>query len=42
MAFKDRTGEVNRATNGMLMRIEIYRNNHDIDVLFEDGTLVKK
>lgn len=41
MAFKDRTGEVNRATNGMLMRIEIYRNNHDIDVLFEDGTLVK-
>lgn len=36
----DRVGEVNRANNGMLMKIVAYRSSKDIDIRFEDGTLV--
>ena len=36
----DRTGETNRANNGLLMTIIAYRNSRDIDILFEDGTVV--
>ena len=38
---KDRVGEVNKATNGMMMRIIDYRSANDIDVQFEDGKVVK-
>ena len=33
-------GESNIANNGMKMFIIAYRNNEDIDILFEDGTIV--
>lgn len=36
----DKIGEVAVATNGMKMKIIAYRNCHDIDVQFEDGTVV--
>lgn len=35
-----RIGEVNRAKNGMLMKIIEYGNVRNIDVQFEDGTVV--
>ena len=34
-----RVGETRMASNGMTMRIVEYRNNADIDVQFEDGTV---
>ena len=37
----DRIGEVNRNTNGELMRIIAYRNAMDIDIQFEDGAVVR-
>jgi hypothetical protein len=37
---KDRVGEVNRANNGMLMKIVAYRSSYDIDIQFEDGVIV--
>lgn len=36
----DRTGETNIANNGMKMTIIAYRKNNDIDIQFEDGTIV--
>ena len=39
--FNDRTGETNIAKNGQKMTIIAYRNSMDIDVQFEDGTIVK-
>ena len=38
---KERIGEENISTNGMKMKIIAYRNAGDIDVQFEDGTIVK-
>ena len=38
----DRVGETNRALNGMMMTIIAYRNSKDIDIQFEDGTIIKK
>lgn len=37
----DRTGETKRAINGMLMTIIEYRKSNDIDIQFEDGTIVR-
>lgn len=37
----DRTGETKRAANGMLMTIIEYRKSNDIDIQFEDGTIVR-
>ena len=36
----NRIGEINIATNGQSMRIVAYRKSKDIDVEFEDGTIV--
>lgn len=38
---EDRTNEENIGKNGMRMKILAYRNSSDIDVQFEDGTIVK-
>ena len=38
--IQDKTGETNMATNGQLMTIVAYRGCRDLDVRFEDGTLV--
>lgn len=38
--FKDRTGETSIASNGMQMKIITYKNANDIDIEFEDGTIV--
>ena len=35
-----RVGEKNNANNGLVMEIIEYRNKDDIDVKFEDGTVV--
>ena len=37
----DRTGEINIANNGMKMTIIKYNKWEDIDIQFEDGTIVK-
>ena len=37
----NRLGTTNRAKNGQLMTIIAYRSNRDIDVRFEDGTIVQ-
>ncbi len=37
----DRIGETNRAANGMLITIIAYRESKDIDIQFEDGTIVR-
>ena len=37
----DRTGEALKNNNGRLMKICSYNNSNDIDVCFEDGTIVK-
>ena len=37
----DRTGETNIATNGQVMTIVKYRGCNDIDIQFEDETIVK-
>jgi hypothetical protein len=39
--LNDRTGEINRARNGQSMEIIAYRGNADIDIKFQDGTIVK-
>lgn len=39
---KDRTGEIYTFSDWRTMKVVGYRNNKDIDVLFNDGTLVKK
>lgn len=39
--IKSRVGETNIANNGMLMTIIAYRSCTDIDIKFEDGTIVK-
>jgi DNA-directed RNA polymerase subunit RPC12/RpoP len=40
--FTDRTGEINiNNRQGLLMTIIVYRNSKDIDVQFEDGTIVE-
>ena len=36
-----RVGESNIANNGQTMTIIEYRNSNDIDIQFEDGTIVK-
>lgn len=36
----DRVGEIGTATNGMKMRVIAYRSATDIDIQFEDGTIV--
>ena len=36
----DRIGETNIAANGMTIKIVTYRSAHDLDVTFEDGTIV--
>lgn len=38
---KDRIGEISIASNGMQMKIIAYRNAHDIDIMFEDGSIVR-
>lgn len=40
-SIKDRTGETNYSYYGQLMTIVKYRNATDLDVEFEDGTIVK-
>jgi hypothetical protein len=37
----NRVGETRIAHNGMRMRVMVYRWNKDIDVQFEDGTVVE-
>ena len=37
----DRINETSKATNGQIMKIIDYRKSNDIDVEFEDGTIVK-
>ena len=37
----DRIGETARAGNGQMMKIIAYRGSNDIDVMFEDGTVVE-
>ena len=37
---KERVGETNRANNGLMMTIIAYRNGKDIDIQFENGTIV--
>lgn len=37
----DRTGEIHKATSGLTMTIVRYRNNHDIDVQFEDEAIAE-
>ena len=37
----ERVGEVRRANNGQLMKIIGYKNANNIDIQFEDGTIVK-
>ena len=37
----DRIGDVAIANNGMKMRIIAYRGCHDIDIQFEDGTVIR-
>lgn len=39
--YSSREGEINRANNGLLMKIIAYRNTEDLDVQFEDGKIVK-
>lgn len=39
--IKNRTGEINIAKNGQTITIIGYRRNDDIDVQFEDGTIIK-
>lgn len=39
---KDRTGLETVATNGQKMKIYMYHNANNIDVQFEDGTIVKR
>ena len=39
--YKNRVGEVREATNGQKMTIIAYRKYNDIDVQFEDGTIIK-
>lgn len=38
--FIDRTGEVNKANNGLMMKIIACRRADDIDIEFEDGLIV--
>ena len=38
---ENRVGEVNRAKNGMLMKIIAYRSSQDIDIQFEDGVIIE-
>ena len=38
---KDRVGQTNKASNGLMMTIEVYRSATDLDVRFENGTLVQ-
>jgi hypothetical protein len=39
--YKSRIGETQIAPNGQLMTIIDYRGSHDVDIQFEDGTIVK-
>lgn len=39
--IKNRTGEINVAKNGQTITIIGYRRNDDIDIQFEDGTIIK-
>lgn len=41
MQLNDRIGKTNIAHNGMTMTIIAYKNANDIDVQFEDGTIIK-
>lgn len=38
--FADKTGITGMSTKGQKMTVEVYRSSHDIDIRFEDGTLV--
>ena len=40
MSETNRLGESIKANNGLMMTIIAYRNSHDIDIQFEDGTIV--
>lgn len=40
MPILNRVGQTNIAKNGMGIKIIAYRNSHDIDIQFEDGTIV--
>ena len=39
--FTDKTGATGISSKGQKMVVEVYRNNKDLDVRFEDGTLVQ-
>lgn len=39
--FIDRTGEISTASNGMTIKIIKCRNNHDLDIQFEDGAVTE-
>ena len=39
--LKFKIGDIKTATNGQKMKLISYRNSHDVDVQFEDGTVVK-
>ena len=38
--FKNRLGEIKTSNQGLLMKIVAYRSTEDIDIQFEDGTIV--
>lgn len=38
---KEHFGKSNLANNGMMMYIIAYQNTEDIDIVFQDGTIVK-
>lgn len=40
--FKDRTGEINFNNDGDQMKILKYRNNHDLDIIFYDSSIVQR
>lgn len=39
--FMDKTGEITKAANGQAMKIIKYRSSTDVDIQFEDGTIVQ-
>lgn len=38
--FTDNRGVTSTSNKGQKMTVEVYRNSHDVDIRFEDGTLV--
>ena len=39
--YQDRVGQVSRTADGQTMKIVAYRNSKDIDVQFDDGTIIE-